>query len=87
MFWNRKSNPEEPSNPEEILRPGTCECEHMRCAHEKGKGMCHAQFPPDEESPEWTECACQIFILDDDGDDDPDPETPTPSELLELYQR
>lgn len=80
MFWNRKPKVEE------VMKPGKCECEHERCCHEKGKGKCHASFPPDKEWPYGSGCACQVFILDDDDDAGPLPETPTPSELEKIYQ-
>ncbi len=83
MFWNRN-----PKQEEEVLRPGRCECTHIRSAHEKGKDACHAWHPPTDDFPSGGKCACQVFIRDDDdGGDDPDPEIPSPSELETLYQR
>lgn len=74
--------------PDEILKPGDCECGHSRCYHKKGKGECMAGFPPDAETPYWTDCGCQVFILDDDDDGGEDePETPSPEELEKLYQK
>lgn len=70
-----------------ILRPGICECEHERCAHEFGKGKCRACYPADKEWPDGAECACQIFILDEDSDDDHQPESPSPEELERLFKR
>jgi hypothetical protein len=67
--------------PIEILKPGTCECEHMRCSHKNGRGKCSGQWPPDEQTAAWTECSCLLFILDEDGDNEDDPETPSPHEL------
>ena len=69
-----------------VLKPGGCECGHARCSHKKGKGKCCAAHPPDEESAEWSDCSCQIFILDDDDDDgdDPEPETPADPSVEEL---
>lgn len=69
-----------------FLRPGTCECDHERCCHVKGRGKCKAEYPPDKETPYWTGCTCQVYIPDSNSDGDPDP-TPTPSELEELYRR
>lgn len=67
--------------PVEILKPGRCECDHRRCCHKNGKGKCSAQFPPGEETPQWCDCSCVLFILDEDNDDEDDPETPSPQEL------
>lgn len=81
-FWHRKK---------EDLKPGTCECGHSRSAHKKGKFRCMADFPPCDEHPEvWADCACQIYIRDEDDDDDGSPGdagTPSPGELEELYNR
>ncbi len=74
----------------EPLKPGVCECDHLRCCHEKGKGACRVGFEPrSEENPsnEWTECACQIFILDEDHDDgDDQPNIPIDPEVAELQR-
>jgi hypothetical protein len=73
--------------PEPPLKPGICECEHERSTHVGGKGKCCAEYPPDKEWPRGAQCACQLFILNDDDDGDDDPETPSPAELEWLYQR
>lgn len=75
--WNRSTE----STP---LTPGICECSHSRCVHDKGKGRCRAGFPPDEETPEWTNCACQIYIKDEDDDDGDNEPTPSPEELEKM---
>lgn len=67
------------------LTPGICECGHKRSSHKNGKWRCKGSFPPDKETPQWTGCSCQLFILDDDDDSDDEPETPTPSELEKIY--
>jgi len=69
------------------LRPGPCECEHDRSSHVNGTGRCKGMWAPDEETPEWNECSCQIYIRDDDGGGDASPETPSPSELEELFNK
>ena len=73
------------------LEPDDCMCGHMRCSHTKGIGRCHGYFTPDEETKEWTRCACQIFITDggrgDDDEDDPEPDIPTAEDLHKLYNR
>lgn len=39
------------------LRPGRCECGHMRCAHVEGRKNCtSAALRPDRV------CACEVFI-------------------------
>jgi hypothetical protein len=82
-FWQASSQPD--SGPAEVpqpsekadLKPGTCECDHMRCVHVGGTGRCTVGYPPDKEWPEGALCACQVFILDDDDDSDDDtPEAP-----------
>lgn len=73
----------------EVLKPGNCECGHIRSIHKNGKGRCKGSFPPDEETDCWTGCSCQIYIKDDDddnGDENLSP-TPTPSELEKLFQQ
>jgi hypothetical protein len=77
--------------PEPPLKPGNCECDHMRCSHVEGKGKCTVMYAPKSEhnhSDVWTKCACNVYIPDDDDDDsDDDPETPSPSELERLYRK
>lgn len=69
----------------EPLLPGKCECGHARCAHERGRYRCHQMHPPDSDTPEWTGCACQVFIpRQDDGGNDPHPATPVDPEIAEL---
>lgn len=83
MWLYRKLSPEDI----ESLRPGYCECEHARCSHVGGKGECKGQWPPDEEAKEWTDCACQIFIRDDDDSDGDEPVVPTPEEMEKMFNR
>ena len=78
MSWfNRK---------DERLIPGDCECGHERCSHVKGKGRCMAQYPPDSECKEWSECACQLYIREDEGEDENESPTPSPEQLEESFQ-
>lgn len=80
MWWSRKKPVPTPP-----LAPGECECGHIRCAHEKGRGRCVVYFDGEYlGKPQRMKCGCQIFILDDRDDDDDDPEdapTPSPEEL------
>lgn len=85
-MWPFKIN-KSAMKPEAPLKPGTCECDHERCSHEKGTGRCHVEYPPDKEWPLGAGCACQIFILDKDDGEDPVPEAPTPSQLERMYNR
>jgi hypothetical protein len=82
-MWPFKKKPEQV----EELKPGTCECSHLRSCHVDGKGRCKVGFPRSEEWPNGAVCACQVYIRDDDDDEDPEPDTPTPSELEQLYRR
>ena len=78
------------TKPEEPLKPGVCQCSHNRSTHVGGKGKCKGEFPPDEEMNYWTDCACQIFILDKDngGDDTPEPSPdPAVKELERMLKR
>lgn len=84
-FWDKFRKPAQPAQPE-YLRPGTCECGHDRCSHVDGKGKCCAGFPADKEWPDGADCACQIFIRDDDDGPDGAPEAPSPTELEKLYK-
>lgn len=73
--------------PADPLAPGDCECGHLRCTHDSGKGRCRGSFPPSDQFKEWTGCSCQVFIQDDEDDDDSDDETPdvpTDPEVAEL---
>ena len=73
--------------PEPPLKPGVCECEHIRCIHIGGKGQCTKGYPKSDEWPDGAICACEIFIPKKDDPPDPQPETPSPSELEELYRK
>lgn len=76
------------STPESGLKPGYCECGHLRCSHKNGREECHGQWAPDEKQDKWRGCSCQIFIIDEDEEDDEGPEeTPTPQDLERLYQK
>lgn len=39
----------------EELKPGKCQCGHLRCSHKDGKRQCVV------ETQTW-KCACQIYI-------------------------
>jgi len=91
VYWITPKPPVHPAPvvvaaPEPPLKPGFCECGHLRCLHVGGKGKCVKNYPPSEKWPNGASCGCQIFILDDD-DDEEEPETPSPSELEELYKK
>jgi len=79
MWWNKRE-----SEPEVEMTAGDCECGHSRCCHENGKGRCHVHYPADKEWPNGAQCACQVFIRDDDYEDDDTPETPIDPEVAEL---
>lgn len=70
---------------EENLTPGVCMCRHSRNGHVKGKYSCKVQNPPDQEFHYWSDCACQIYIKDEDegGEDTP---TPSPDELERMFK-
>lgn len=93
VYWLTPKPPAPPApvieqTPEPPLKPGKCECGHLRCSHVGGKGRCTMAWPPSEKWPTGSRCSCQTFILDkDDGDDEEEPETPSPSELEELYKK
>ena len=76
-------------SPAPELKPGICECGHIRSGHYAGKGHCCAQFPANKDWPHGSVCACQIYIpkWDEGGDPPPRPD-PDPgvedSELEEL---
>lgn len=75
------------SEPKQELTPDVCQCDHGRNCHERGVGPCHVGYAPHSEendTAEWTACACQIFIKDDDSDDDDPPESPIDPEVAEL---
>lgn len=64
----------------EVLKPGICECSHIRCAHIGGKGRCVVSLGV-------ARCACMIFIRDeeeDDGGGEPLKPVPVDPELAEL---
>jgi hypothetical protein len=87
--WKKKPEPIAMPVPEpKPLRPGICECDHMRCCHVGGSGRCQVGYPPnseDNKTSEWSHCACQVFILDDDDDDgDDEPSVPVDPDVAEL---
>jgi hypothetical protein len=87
MGWFNRDERPSTAVPAVPLKPGTCECEHSRCCHERGTGQCHVQYEPhteDNKTDKWSCCACQIFILDDDNGNDDTPEVPVDPELAEL---
>ena len=87
LVWILTPRPKPDPLPDEVLKPGICECDHARSSHVGGKGQCTVEYPPDEEWPRGAKCACEIFILDDDDDEgDDEPETPSPSELEKMLQ-
>ena len=49
----------------EPLKPGTCECGHIRSNHRRGRSKCAAMFilVGGGESKSY-QCACQLFIED-----------------------
>ena len=86
MWWKKDTPPSVSA-----LTPGECECGHSRCCHKDGKGRCGVGYAPnseDNETNHWLQCACQIFILDDDNDDDDesDPVNPEIDELEKIYK-
>jgi hypothetical protein len=76
-----------PKQQDEVLRPGNCECGHIRCCHRKGVGRCNVEYPVYDGWPYGGNCACDIYIRAKDNDPYVEPETPTPSELEKLYNR
>lgn len=86
MFWNKNSE----SAPVEPLKPGICECGHLRCCHINGIGRCTLAWPANEKWPSGSHCACTVYIFDpgeDDDKGDEDPETPSPEQLERLYEK
>jgi hypothetical protein len=74
--------------PESPLKPGKCECGHLRCSHIGGKGKCTLAWPPSEKWLNGSICSCQVFIPKKDNDNrEEEPETPSPEELERLYQK
>jgi hypothetical protein len=74
--------------PQPPLKPGGCECGHLRCSHDEGRGRCRGSWPPDEKNKDWTGCSCVLYIYDPDEDDD-DPDSapcPSPEELERMYK-
>ena len=75
------------------LTPGTCECEHIRSVHRKGKYRCCVQYPPhteDNDSDVWTSCACEIFIPEKGGGGNEPIPDPSPEEVekeIARYER
>lgn len=90
-YWLTPKPPTLPAPPAPIvvqappppLRPGICECSHIRSIHVEGKGVCTRGYPKSKEWPDGARCACQIFIpkKNDPGDDAPAPPTPSAEEL------
>lgn len=74
--------------PEPPMKPGKCECGHLRSSHVGGKSACTLAWPPNEEWPTGSHCSCQVFIpyKDSDGGEG-EPETPSPEELERLFQK
>jgi hypothetical protein len=73
--------------PETPLKPGICECGHLRCTHIAGKGACTIHWPPNKEWPDGSMCACRVFIPKKNNPPDPQPESPSPSvdELEKMF--
>lgn len=75
--------------PEPSLKPGICECGHIRSIHVSGKGQCSKRYSKSDEWPNGAICACKIYIPKKDNPPDPQPETPSPEvdELEKLYSK
>lgn len=74
----------------EPLKPGPCECGHLRCLHTDASKDCNVSYPADNKWPKGACCACQVYIFDPDADDDDEndtPEAPTPSQLEDLFAK
>jgi hypothetical protein len=85
LFGRHSQQPPEP----EFLKPGECECGHGRCYHRNGKHECGVAITTDSHDKdlpksEWGECACKLYIPDDDGGDDDAPDVPVDPEVAEL---
>jgi hypothetical protein len=75
------------AEPDEPLKPGTCQCGHERCHHMEGKGKCSVAYRHDSDGIRWG-CACQIYIpRRDKGYVDPPPSSPSPSGEVEELER
>lgn len=72
--------------PPEVLKPGKCECEHLRCTHFNGNGPCSMKWPKSAKWPNGSMCACQKYIpKNNDNGDNWEMPTPSPEELEKLY--
>jgi hypothetical protein len=65
--------------PAEVLTLGTCQCDHLRCCHVKGKYNCTAAVDD-------SVCACEVYIRKK-GDGDDDVPTPTPEQLERMFTK
>jgi hypothetical protein len=91
-MWWRKPEPKP-----EFLKPGICQCGHIRSAHSDGVGKCHCdvtdkcsdQQKSRLEHGQFFACACQIYIpkRDDGGGDAPDAPDPEKDEELEELRK
>ena len=75
-----------PNIPED-LDDDMCQCDHERCAHDKGRYKCHVEYPPDREWTSGAKCVCKFFVRRSKGKETIQPKTPSDKELEELYKK